>query len=280
MLVSLKDVLQKAQKEKYAVGMFNTVSLEMAKGVLRAAEECNSPVIIGTAEVLLPYAELDELAYFLVPMAKKAKVPVVLHFDHGMTPDRIRQAIALGFTSVMYDCSTQPFEINRSLVAEMTQAAHKQGVSVEAELGHVGANEHSAEGYSSDAGVYTDVEEAVSFVQHTGVDALAVAIGSAHGAYKSAPKLQLDLLKQLHAQVETPLVLHGGSGLTDEDFRNSIANGIAKVNIFTDIDVAAADAAQNRKPGGGFTSLMPGIIEAVQQAVQKKMALFGSCGKA
>ena len=169
MLVTLNEVLPDAKAGKYAVGLFNTVNLEMAKGVVAAAEEMDSPVIIGTAEVLLPYASLEHLSSFLIPMAKNAKVPVVLHFDHGLTPELIVKAMDLGFTSVMYDCSTLPFEENSKRVAELVKAAHARGVSVEAELGHVGsADGNSAEkSEDNDTPVFTDPDEARIFYEKT-----------------------------------------------------------------------------------------------------------------
>ena len=194
MLVNLNDILPRAAREHYAVGLFNTVNLEMAKGVLAAAEEMRSPVIIGTAEILLPYAELEELAYFLVPMARKAKVPVVLHYDHGLTGERVHQAMELGFTSVMYDCSTLDFDGNCREVAALTREAHSRGITVEAELGHVGANAGTDESDGADDSIYTKPEEARRFWEATGVDALAVAIGTAHGAYRAKPRLDFDRL--------------------------------------------------------------------------------------
>ncbi len=282
MLVTLNEVLKDAKKKKYAVGLFNTVNLEMAKGVIAAAEEAQSPVIIGTAEVLLPFSSLEELAPMLVPLAKKASVPVVLHFDHGLTKDRVHKAIALGFSSVMYDCSTLSYDMNVKEVAQMVKFAHDHGISVEAELGHVGANSSSAEGSGEgDKSIYTDPMEAKIFAEATEVDALAVAIGTAHGAYKSKPKLDFDRLAEIASIVKTPLVLHGGSGLSDDDFRHAIANGISKVNIFTDINNASAKTAHDYFEAGlGMTDLMPNITEAVKQATLKKMRVFGSPGHA
>ena len=175
MLVSLNEVLKDAQRNKYAVGLFNTVNLEMAKGVMAAAEETKSPVIIGTAEVLLPYAGLEELASLLVPMAKKASVPVVVHFDHGLTPEIIIKSMALGFSSVMYDCSTGSFEENIEKCAEMKKIAASYGASIEAELGHVGSAAGSAEEMDGLDGVYTEPAQAKEFVERTQVDALAIA---------------------------------------------------------------------------------------------------------
>ncbi|MGI6069378.1 MAG: class II fructose-bisphosphate aldolase [Blautia sp.] len=277
MLANLNDVLMKAKEERYGVGLFNTVSLEMAKGVLAAAEETRSPVIIGTAEVLLPYAALEELAYFLLPMAEKATVPVVVHFDHGLTEEKVQEALELGFTSVMYDCSTESYEENIRRVSRMVKKAHGYRATVEAELGHVGANT----GDTEDDSIYTQPKQAKYFVEQTGADALAVAIGTAHGAYKAVPKLDIERLKEIREAVPVPLVLHGGSGLTDEDFKNCVKNGISKINIFTDINCASAKAvAENYKPGLGMTDLMLENIRAIQKETEKKMKAFGCAGKA
>ena len=277
MLVTLNEVLKDAQQKHYAVGLFNTVNLEMAQGVIGAAEEAKSPVIIGTAEVLLPAAELKELAPLLRSMAQRASVPVVLHFDHGLTEAKINEAIDLGFSSIMYDCSAGSLEDNVKNVAAMVRKAHSLGLSVEGELGHVGANAEE----KGDNTIYTEPDQAKAYWEATGVDALAIAIGTAHGAYKSTPKLDLDRLTEIRNTVDVPLVLHGGSGLSDDDFRNTIARGIAKINIFTDLNVAAAKAAYDAyQKDIGLTSVMPFIREAVKQETLKKMNLFGSVGKA
>jgi len=282
MIVTLKDVLKDAKKNKYAVGLFNTVNLEMAKGVIAAAEQTKSPVIIGTAEVLLPYSSLKELAYFLVPMAKKATVPVVLHLDHGLTAEKVIEALTLGFSSVMYDCSTCTYEDNIAKVKEMSKIAKIFGASIEAELGHVGANEIAAESHGdNDNSIYTQPRQAKEFVDLTNVDALAVAIGTAHGAYKSKPKLDIERLKEISNIVNVPLVLHGGSGLSNEDFENCIKNGISKVNIFTDINCAAAKAAVNSyKEGNGMTDLMESIVDSIKEVTITKMKMFGSVNRA
>ncbi len=276
MLVTLKEVLNDARKNKYAVGLFNTVNLEMARGVIEAAEETNSPVIIGTAEILLPYGPLEELSWLLKPMAKKAKVPVVLHFDHGLTYELVIKALRLGFSSVMYDCSTLSYEENIKNCRDMALITKSFGASLEAELGHVGANEGgSAEG-AEDSSIYTEPMQAKEFFEATGVDALAVAIGTAHGIYKSKPKLDIQRLKEISLTADVPLVLHGGSGLSDHDFRSCIANGISKVNIFTDINIAAAEAAGKAcSTNAGITDLIPGIVENIKQATIEKMKLFG-----
>ena len=178
MLVTLNEVLKDAKKNQYAVGLFNTVNLEMARGVIKAAEEARSPVIIGTAEVLLPFAPLEELSWLLVPMAKAAKVPVVLHYDHGLTEAMVMKAIRLGFSSVMYDCSCMSYQDNIRACKKLTKFAHLMGVTVEAELGHVGANDGASEGSGGDNSIYTEAAQAAEYVERTEVDALAVAIGT------------------------------------------------------------------------------------------------------
>lgn len=276
MLVTLNEVLPKARREGYAVGLFNTVDLEMAKGVLAAAEELRAPVIIGTAEVLLPAASLDDLASFLRPLAERASVPVVLHFDHGLTEEMTKHAIELGFSSVMYDCSTLDFEGNVRRAAEMTAYAHAHGCSIEAELGHVGTGDATV---PSDT--YTVPEDAVRFCEATGCDALAIAVGTSHGAYKFKPKLDFDRIETIRNMIPQPLVLHGGSGLSDDDFREAIRRGISKVNIFTDLNCAAAKAAHDAyREGIGLTDVMPQITEVVKAATVKKMKLFGCAGRA
>lgn len=273
MLANLNDVLLPAQKGKYAVGLFNTVNLEMAVGVFAAAERLRAPVIVGTAEVLLPFGPLEELSYLLLPMAKRASVPVVLHFDHGTTLENTVKAIDLGFSSVMFDRSDRPFDENLREVKELTDYAHKKGVTVEAELGHVGTGE--------DLGFMTDPDTAREFAEKTAVDALAVSIGTVHGPYLKKPCLDLSLLDRIRGQVEVPLVLHGGSGLSDEQFRCCIERGICKVNIFTDINRAAADAAGGLyEKGKVMTDLIPTMYEAVRQATEEKMRLFGCDGRA
>ena len=230
MLVNMNDVLYPAKKGKYAVGLFNAVNLELARGIIAAAESSQSPVIMGTAEVLLPYGPLEEVSYYLIPMAKKANVPVVIHLDHGLKKETCLKALELGFTSVMFDSSTYPFEENIERTVKIVELAKKYGATVEAELGLVGGSEDGSE----DHGIRcTNPDDAKIFVERTGIDALAVAIGNAHGNYPVAPKLAFDVLEQIHDKTGIPLVLHGGSGITDADFRKAIELGIVKVNIAT-----------------------------------------------
>lgn len=285
MLVNMNEVLRPAKKNKYAVGLFNAVNLELARGIIAAAEATQSPVIMGTAEVLLPYGPLEEVSYYLIPMAKKAKVPVVVHLDHGLKYDTCIKALELGFSSIMYDCSTDSYEDNVRKVKEMADIAHSYGATIEGELGHVGDNEGSAEGsdhLADPSKFFTDPKLAKDFVEKTGVDALAIAVGNAHGAYKLPPKLDFDRIRTIRDTVDVPLVLHGGSGLTDNDFRTAIQEGISKVNIFTDINIAAVEAEFKKFTSmeKGVIDLIPAAVEAVKQETMKKMKLFGSDGKA
>ena len=260
MLANLNDVLVPASHGKYAVGLFNTVNLELARGVLSAAEELKSPVIIGTADILLPFGPMEELSWLLLPMAKRAQVPVVVHLDHGLSYESCVQALELGFSSVMYDCSTDPYDENVRKVREMAELAHSRGATIEAELGHVGDNFGPGASENPEA-FYTSPEQAKDFVEKTGVDALAVAVGTAHGAYRFPPKLDFPRISEIAAATGIPLVLHGGSGLTESDFREAVRRGIAKINIFTDINVAGADAAAHfYREGLGLTDLIPGEV--------------------
>lgn len=278
MLVNLNYVLDLAKKGNFAVGLFNTCSIEEARGVISAAEETNSPVIIGTAEVLLPFCPLENLIDTLIPMAKRAKVPVVVHFDHGLTYERCLQALRGGFTSIMYDCSMLSYDENINNLKEMVKIAHAFGATVEGELGHVG---NVGDGAKPED-FYTKPEEAKEFVEKTGVDALAIAVGTAHGTYKTTPKLDFERIVAIREAIpNTPLVLHGGSGLSNEDFRKSIDCGIRKINIFTDLDKAAASASYQAYLNGknALTQMMPDIVESVKQAVIKKMLIFKNQGE-
>lgn len=279
MLVNLKTILADTREKHYAVGLFNCVTLEMTKGILAAAEELRSPVIIGPAESLLPGASLAEYADLMLGMAKRARVPVALHFDHGFTPELVGEAIRLGFSSVMYDCSMLPFAENVKRTREMAAKAHAAGCSLEAEIGHVGSNGSAEEKLAQS--VYTQPEEALRFAGESGCDALAVAIGTAHGVYTAAPRLDLDCLARIAAACETPLVLHGGSGLSDDAFRACVAGGISKINIFTHNNLAAARAANAHfSEATGAYELMPFVTEAVKQATMHHMRVFGSDGRA
>lgn len=277
-LYTMKEMLADAQKRNYGVGFFNTFNCDMARAIIRAAEECNSPVIIGPAESLLKYGTFDWTMPVLLEQAAKAKVPVAVHLDHGYSYDIILQAAKMGCGSVMFDGTREEkHEDNIRKSAELAKACHAMGVGLECELGSVGGL--SDETGHEDETAYTDPTEAKNFIEQTGADFLAVSIGTQHGVYKAAPKLDLQRLAEIRAVVDVPLVLHGGSGLSDDDFRNTIAGGIKTVNVFTDI-ILAAKAAIREDMNESYGDAMMRAEEAMKAAAVAKMQLFGSMGKA
>ncbi len=279
MLVTLTEILNEAEKEKYAVGLFNHLNLEMARGIAEAAEEERSPVILGVAEVHLPVIPFDYAAVIMKEIAEKATVPVCLHFDHGTEYGKILRAMQAGFSSVMYDGSALTYEENVRCTREISHAAHALNISVEAELGHVGSGDDID--CDDHTGMYTDPEVVNDFIRRTDIDALAVAIGTAHGVYKAKPRLDIDRLKKIYELSEKPLVLHGGSGLSDEDFRATIDNGIRKINICTELCGALYDSYQNSyHKGYSFEKMLTAAKDSVKETVKSKMRLFGSSGKA
>lgn len=281
MLVNMNDVLLPAKKGGYGVGFFNAVNVEMARAIIETAEELRAPVMVGTAEILLPAMELARVAEYLIPMADKASVPVCVHYDHGLTFERCMQALELGFTSIMYDCSTAPYEENIEKVAEMVKICHAMGRTVEGELGHVGDNAGAGK-LENPSDYFTDPETAADFVKRTGVDSLAVAVGNAHGDYAFPPKLDFERIRVIAEKTGIPLVLHGGSGLSDTDFKTAVKEGVAKVNIFTDIDKAGKRGIEAGLAAGekSMMGLIPYEIDAMKEVVCDKILLFGSNGKA
>ena len=229
-LVKMKDLLKRAEEKNIGCGAFSVGNMEMVKGAIRAAEELETPIILQIAEVRLKNSPLHLMGPMMVQAAKEAKVDVAVHLDHGLTFETVDKALELGFTSVMLDASTLPFEENIAKVKTVVEKAQKYGATVEAELGLVGGSEDG----SCDHGIRcTDPDDAVVYARETGIDALAVAIGNAHGNYPVAPTLAFDVLEKIHEKVDIPLVLHGGSGITDKDFQKAISLGIRKVNIAT-----------------------------------------------
>lgn len=229
-LVKMKDLLRRAEEKNIGCGAFSVGNMEMVRGAIRAAEELDTPIILQIAEVRLKNSPLHLMGPMMVQAAKEAKVDVAVHLDHGLTFETVDKALELGFTSVMLDASTLPFEENIARVKAVVEKARKYGVTVEAELGLVGGSEDG----SCDHGIRcTDPDDAVVYARETGIDALAVAIGNAHGNYPVAPTLAFDVLEKIHEKVDIPLVLHGGSGITDKDFQKAISLGIRKVNIAT-----------------------------------------------
>lgn len=229
-LVKMKDLLRRAEEKNIGCGAFSVGNMEMVSGAIRAAEELDTPIILQIAEVRLKNSPLHLMGPMMVQAAKEAKVDVAVHLDHGLTFETVDKALELGFTSVMLDASTLPFEENIARVKAVVEKARKYGATVEAELGLVGGSEDG----SCDHGIRcTDPDDAVVYARETGIDALAVAIGNAHGNYPVAPTLAFDVLEKIHEKVDIPLVLHGGSGITDKDFQKAISLGIRKVNIAT-----------------------------------------------
>lgn len=229
-LVKMKDLLRRAEEKNIGCGAFSVGNMEMVRGAIRAAEELDTPIILQIAEVRLKNSPLHLMEPMMVQAAKEAKVDVAVHLDHGLTFETVDKALELGFTSVMLDASTLPFEENIARVKAVVEKARKYGATVEAELGLVGGSEDG----SCDHGIRcTDPDDAVVYARETGIDALAVAIGNAHGNYPVAPTLAFDVLEKIHEKVDIPLVLHGGSGITDKDFQRAISLGIRKVNIAT-----------------------------------------------
>ena len=229
-LVKMKDLLRRAEEKNIGCGAFSVGNMEMVRGTIRAAEELDTPIILQIAEVRLKNSPLHLMGPMMVQAAKEAKVDVAVHLDHGLTFETVDKALELGFTSVMLDASTLPFEENIARVKAVVEKARKYGATVEAELGLVGGSEDG----SCDHGIRcTDPDDAVVYARETGIDALAVAIGNAHGNYPVAPTLAFDVLEKIHEKVDIPLVLHGGSGITDKDFQRAISLGIRKVNIAT-----------------------------------------------
>lgn len=229
-LVKMKDLLRCAEEKNIGCGAFSVGNMEMVRGAIRAAEELDTPIILQIAEVRLKNSPPHLMGPMMVQAAKEAKVDVAVHLDHGLTFETVDKALELGFTSVMLDASTLPFEENIARVKAVVEKARKYGATVEAELGFVGGSEDG----SCDHGIRcTDPDDAVVYARETGIDALAVAIGNAHGNYPVAPTLAFDVLEKIHEKVDIPLVLHGGSGITDKDFQRAISLGIRKVNIAT-----------------------------------------------
>ena len=263
-LAKLDDVLRKAQAGHYAVGAYNFIDMEMVYGILDAAEETQTSVILQFAQVFDPIVDITRMGKTLIAAAEKASVPVVVHLDHGQDLDMVKRCADMGFTGIMIDASSKPFEENVSLSAQAVAYCKPLGIPVEAELGHVGEGKN----YDLSSYAYTDPSLAKEFVERTGIDALAVAIGNAHGAYKSAPKINYEVLKAVRENVSVPLVLHGASGIGNEDIRKTIAGGITKINIFTELTEQVM-IEMNTLYSGEKWNLF-GISNAIRQGTKKR----------
>lgn len=261
MLVSSKELLKFAREKKFAYPSANYIDQLSASAHVETAEKLNLPLILSFAQVHLKYLPFDDAIEIGKYYAEKAKVPVVLHLDHGVDKDIIFQAVNAGFKSVMIDASSESLEENIRRTREIVKYAHLRGVVVEAEIGHVGEGDQYSNKDSSN-NIYTTVEEAKTFVEQTEVDSLAISIGTAHGAYKGTPKIDFQRLAEIRDAIETPLVLHGGSSSGDLNLHRCATEGINKINIYTDFVLAAHKKVQE----GGFEDYF-----AVRQAMKDGM---------
>ncbi len=280
MLVNMRELLLDAQKGNYAVGSFSVANMEMVLGVIKAAEELNAPIILQIAEVRLKQSPLEVIGPLMVAAAKGARVPVAVHFDHGKTREKIGQALELGFTSVMFDGSHLPLDENITETKAIMEMAAKTGAAVEAEIGCVGGSEDGSEDIVINC---TKPEDAVRFEAETGVDALAIAIGNAHGNYKSTPKLRFDILQECARLVKTPLVLHGGTGISPDDFVRCSKTGIKKINIATatfDMVEKTVRDCYNKNGINGYYDLQAAEVEGAYQNAKRHILIFGTDNKA
>lgn len=280
-LVTSKQMLLDAQEGGYAVGAFNAENMEMVKAIIRAAEELKAPVMIQTTPSTVKYASLQMFVGMAEAEARGASVPVCLHLDHGDSFELAVRAVKEGYTSVMIDGSKLPFEENIALTKRVVSVAGPNGIPVEAELGKVGGKEDDLEAV---ADTNTDPMEAKEFVEKTGIDSLAVAIGTAHGFYVGTPVLDKERLSAIRAAVDIPLVLHGASGLSDDDVRDCVKRGICKVNFATELRAAYTDAGKElyqRKPETFDPKKFGEVgMEAVTRLVQERMRVCGCDGRA
>lgn len=246
-LVNSKDILVKAKREGYAVPAPNFIDLDSARVFVETAEKWRKPLILPFAQAHESILSLEEASLIGKYLGEKSSMPVVLHLDHGEDVDFIKQAITLGFTSVMIDASQASFEENVKITKEVVAFAHQHNVTVEAELGHVGAGQNY-ENHGLTDSIYTEVEDVLAFIEQTNIDSLAISIGTAHGQYKGIPKLNFERLAEISEMTETPLVLHGGSSSGDDNLERCALNGISKINIFTDFLTGAFNKVNENEP--------------------------------
>lgn len=285
-LVTMKEVLKESIAKKYAVGAFDTMDRVFTEAILEASEQRGVPVILMIVPPVLDSPDVEDFMEYVVNRCKRSSVPVALHMDHAPTYDYCVRAIKYGCTSVMFDGSSMTYEENVAVTKKVVEVAHICGVTVEAEIGHVAGHEgNMLDGNVADESAYTTVEEAVRFYKDTDVDCLAVAIGTVHGVYKGTPKLDYDRLNAIRKALPIPIVLHGGSGLTDQDYKKLVAHGINKINFFTAMTIAAAEAVrklmeENQKLQ--MTDIVMAGQKAAKDIVSHHIELFGtlplSCG--
>ena len=283
-IITLKDALVKAKKEKYGIGAFNISSFTFLEAVIEAAEEKRSPVIVQIAEGHTPdMPNFESFCKSVVDLISKSSVPVVLHLDHGQTMGMVVRAIQSGFSSIMIDASSHPYEENIKTTKEIVNICHSANISVEGELGTIGGAEANI---TKEEDAFTNPNEAKDFIDKTGIDALAISIGNVHGNYKGEPKLDFARLEEISNLTNIPLVLHGGSGIYDDDFRKAVQLGICKINFYTGNCKAASKAAiefSKNDPianGTDFMKLIKEVRKNVFETVCHNMDVFGSSNKA
>jgi ketose-bisphosphate aldolase len=277
MLANIKYWEETAQENGFAIPHFNVWNAEMLMGVIDAAEETKAPIIISFGTGFTGNTIFEEFSHMMVSMAKNATVPVITHWDHGRSMEIVQNAYNHGMNSIMRDASSFPFEENVRLTKEVVDYFHPLGVPVEAELGHLGNEtiyEEALAGYK-----YTDPNQAAEFVERTGCDSLAVAIGNIHGEYTSEPKIAFDVLEKVRKAVAIPIVLHGASGIGEEDIKKAISMGVSKINIHTELGLAAMDAVREHTDSS-FLELERAVRKAVKQRAIEKIKLFGTDNKA
>ena len=279
-LVTMNEVLKESVEKKYAVGAFDTMDRLFTESVLEAAEAKGVQVILMVVDFAFKNPGFDLFMEYIVDRCKKSTVPVALHLDHGSSFESVMKAIHYGCTSVMLDGSSLPFAENVALTKKVVEAAHACGISVEAEIGHVSGHEgNMLDGNVADENTFTTVEEAVRFYEETKVDCLAIAIGTVHGVYKGTPKLDLERLQNIRNSIPVPLVMHGGSGLPPEDFRNAIKHGINKVNFFTGMNIGAANAVKNYIDNNKKIQMIEILnvgSKAINEIVSEHLEIFGT----
>jgi fructose-bisphosphate aldolase class II len=275
----MKSLLINAEQVNYGVGAFSVANMEMVMGVIRAAEEKASPVILQIAQVRLPYSPLHLIGPMMIAAAKNSSVPIAVHFDHGLDLTAIRAALELGFTSVMIDASHLPIEQNIEMVVKVKAMADDYGASVEAEVGQLGGSE---DGTTDNGMFYSNPQEVKLLYESTKVDAIALSIGNAHGLYTKEPKLNFNILSETKKLVPVPLVLHGGSGISTEDFRKSIELGIRKINIATASFLAVEEEARHycSEEKRDYFKLSSRMVDGMYKNVTNHINIFNSNGKA
>ncbi len=282
-LINLKDLLNHARENKYAVGAFNITNLDLIDTLIDAAIEENSPIILQVAEVHFKYLNFEEIGPAIINAAKKVRIPICVHLDHGQSFQTIMRAIRAGFTSVMFDGSHNPLEENIKQTKEVVKAAHSVGVSVEGEIGAVGGEavgEEAATAHEAEKTLFTKVEETVKFKEETNLDAMAIAIGNVHGLYKGEPHLDFERLVKIRDATNIPLVLHGGSGISDKDFKKAISLGINKINFYTGMSQNAVKMVRDyleKTPGAiSYPDMVKKAMQAAKDTVKERLRVFGS----